>query len=339
MSEQILVVENDEMARNFLVLNLENEGYGVLIAASGAEMYAQLENNQVDLILLDLGLLDGDGLTLLQDIRKTSKIPVIVATARQKQDDRNMALNLGADDYVTKPFDPRELMLRIRNRLGGGPPTAGEAAPQAPATPPTPPQPAPKLPIQATQAGGRGSMKAVGAIFAVALLAAAGWGAYWAASPKQPTPQPAPAAPAPVAALRPAPAPTPEHLPPLVEEIKKAKPAPAPKLKPKQTKHFAEVPGFGWVLHTKCSAMPKVEWWVNKSHLDVAGFVQRKHKGNWGPYLDRWNQRLANLQSIEAKGSGAKVPDGTIIRDQALRVYIEKMELRLKVLRCLQNEA
>lgn len=113
----ILVVEDDEMIQAFLDCHLENEGYKVQAAANGAEMFLALATGRPDLILLDINLPDGDGLGFIRQIRDRSNAPIIIATARKGREDRLEALRLGADDYLTKPFDPRELILRVRNIL------------------------------------------------------------------------------------------------------------------------------------------------------------------------------------------------------------------------------
>ncbi len=113
----ILVVEDDEMVQVFLDCHLENEGYKVQPAANGAEMFLALADCRPDLILLDINLPDGDGLGFIGQIREQSNVPIIIATARKGREDRLKALRLGADDYLTKPFDPRELILRVRNIL------------------------------------------------------------------------------------------------------------------------------------------------------------------------------------------------------------------------------
>ena len=148
MTAHILIVEDDEMVQGFLNLHLEKEGYRTTAVATGAEMMAALAQGDIDLILLDLGLPDGDGLSLARQVREESSIPIVVSTARQGTDDRLMALGLGADDYLTKPYDPRELALRVRNVLGRttGTPVGGGHRPQVeapfpevPAADPAPP--------------------------------------------------------------------------------------------------------------------------------------------------------------------------------------------------------
>jgi len=146
MDEHILIVEDDEMVQGFLRLRLENEGYRVSAVATGGAINGILRSEHVDLIILDLGLPDGDGIARLHDLREHSSVPVVIATARQGADDRLMALGIGADDYVTKPYDPRELLLRVKNVLNRSKAPPQERAVAAPVAQPQPPQPAPASP-------------------------------------------------------------------------------------------------------------------------------------------------------------------------------------------------
>ena len=107
---------------------LRDAGFKISLAANGREMLALLDKEKINLILLDLGLPDEDGLVLTRQIRARSSVPIIVLTGRTGQDDRLAALELGADDYLTKPCDPREIVLRVQNlldRAGGGPKQPG----------------------------------------------------------------------------------------------------------------------------------------------------------------------------------------------------------------------
>lgn len=119
MSEQvhILIVEDDLATQALLAAYLGDAGYKVSSAASGEAMRTVLARNSVDLILLDLNLPDADGIHLAQGLRKQSKVPIIIVSARTDTRDRIAGLELGADDYVTKPFHPRELVARVRNVL------------------------------------------------------------------------------------------------------------------------------------------------------------------------------------------------------------------------------
>ncbi|MEE8213574.1 MAG: response regulator [Alphaproteobacteria bacterium] len=118
MDKHLLIVEDDELVQSLLAAYIQNEGFKVSLAANGKEMLACIDSESIDLILLDLGLPDEDGLVLARQVRARSSLPIIVLTARKEQKDRLAALEIGADDYLTKPFDPEELVLRVRNMLG-----------------------------------------------------------------------------------------------------------------------------------------------------------------------------------------------------------------------------
>lgn len=118
MTGHVLIVEDDMMVQGLLSLNLKAEGHGVSLAASGREMFAILDKETVDLILLDLTLPDEDGLVLARRVRSRSTVPIIVLTARDELDARLSALKIGVDDYMVKPYEPRELVLKIQNLLG-----------------------------------------------------------------------------------------------------------------------------------------------------------------------------------------------------------------------------
>ena len=98
----------------FIRLNLEHDGFRVLEAFRGTQAIESMRSNLPDLILLDVMLPDIDGFEVLRIIRETSSIPVIMLTAKGEEDDRVQGLELGADDYITKPFSPRELVSRVR---------------------------------------------------------------------------------------------------------------------------------------------------------------------------------------------------------------------------------
>jgi two-component system, OmpR family, response regulator len=118
MKQRLLIVEDDLMVQSLLAAYLQREGFLISLASTGKEMLACADSEKLDMILLDLGLPDEDGLTLARQIRARSNLPIIVLTARLGKSDRLAALEVGADDYMTKPFDPEELILRIRNLLG-----------------------------------------------------------------------------------------------------------------------------------------------------------------------------------------------------------------------------
>jgi two-component system OmpR family response regulator len=115
--DHILIVDDDAEIRSLLGAYLEKNGYRTTVAADGAGMWKALERSAVDLIVLDLMLPGEDGLTLCRKLRADSDTPVIMLTARGEETDRIVGLEMGADDYVAKPFSPRELLARIKSVL------------------------------------------------------------------------------------------------------------------------------------------------------------------------------------------------------------------------------
>ena len=114
---RVLVVDDDEQVRTVVAWQLEAEGFAVSGAADGATALGEIEARPPDLIVLDLSLPQVDGLDVLTRLRRTSAIPVIVLTGRGGETDRIIGLDLGADDYLVKPFSPGELAARVRSVL------------------------------------------------------------------------------------------------------------------------------------------------------------------------------------------------------------------------------
>ena len=114
---KILIVEDDRSICNFVETLLQTGGYQVLTAGSCGQGMMVFASHQPDLVVLDLGLPDMDGEELLKKIRECSAVPVIVLSARTDERDKVSALDLGANDYVTKPFSPAEMMARVRAAL------------------------------------------------------------------------------------------------------------------------------------------------------------------------------------------------------------------------------
>jgi DNA-binding response OmpR family regulator len=111
---KILLVEDERSISEPLQPALEREGFDVQLAETAAEALQRFRERQPDLVLLDVMLPDGDGRDVLREIRQTSRVPVVMLTARGEEVDRVLGLELGADDYVTKPFSAAELVARIR---------------------------------------------------------------------------------------------------------------------------------------------------------------------------------------------------------------------------------
>lgn len=113
----VLVVDDEPPIRRLLRTSLGAQGWRVAEAATAAEAMAQLARDQPDVIILDLGLPDRDGLDVVRELRQTSAVPIVVLTSRDAERAKVEALDLGADDYVTKPFGMDELMARLRAAL------------------------------------------------------------------------------------------------------------------------------------------------------------------------------------------------------------------------------
>ena len=110
--KRILVVDDEKGLVKIIRLNLEQDGFDVIEAFNGSQAMEKLRTTLPDLVLLDVMMPDTDGFTVLKMIRQIGNIPVIMLTAKGEEDDKIKGLELGADDYVTKPFSPRELTSR-----------------------------------------------------------------------------------------------------------------------------------------------------------------------------------------------------------------------------------
>jgi two-component system KDP operon response regulator KdpE len=113
----VLVVEDEPGIRNVLRVLLESQGFRVIEAETAAQAQIEARTHKPDLLLVDLGLPDGDGLTVIRGVREWSPVPVVVLSARTMESQKISALDAGADDYVTKPFSAPELMARVRAAL------------------------------------------------------------------------------------------------------------------------------------------------------------------------------------------------------------------------------
>jgi len=117
IKDRVLVIEDDKSIRNFFRTVLEANNYDVLIATTGAEGYSMVTSQCPDVVILDLGLPDMDGMTILKNVRQWSSMPVLVVSARTYEKDKVAALDAGADDYITKPFGTSELLARVRTAI------------------------------------------------------------------------------------------------------------------------------------------------------------------------------------------------------------------------------
>ena len=117
MKASILLIEDDPNITDFMEVVLDQERYQLTIARTGMEALTDFQTTSIDLVVLDLGLPDIDGIDLLKILRKRLHLPIIIISARSNEEEKVKALDLGADDYVTKPFGTNELLARIRTAL------------------------------------------------------------------------------------------------------------------------------------------------------------------------------------------------------------------------------
>jgi two-component system KDP operon response regulator KdpE len=125
---KVLVVDDEPQIRKFLRIGLEAQGYRILEAVRASEGLARCADSNPDLVILDLGLPDGDGVEVIGSIRAWSRVPILVLSVRADEDEKVNALDRGASDYVTKPFGMAELLARVRGLLRDRPRAAPESA-------------------------------------------------------------------------------------------------------------------------------------------------------------------------------------------------------------------
>ena len=117
IKDRVLIVEDDKNIRKFMQTILEANDYDVIATETGKEAYSLITSRCPDVVILDLGLPDMDGMKILKEVRAWSNMPIIVVSARDHEKDKVEALDMGADDYIGKPFRPRELVSRIKSVL------------------------------------------------------------------------------------------------------------------------------------------------------------------------------------------------------------------------------
>ncbi|MGX4644472.1 MULTISPECIES: response regulator YycF [Holzapfeliella] len=130
MSKKILVVDDEKPISDIIKFNLKKENYDVVVAYDGEEAVAQVEAEKPDLIILDLMLPKMDGIEVAREVRKKYNMPIIMVTAKDSEIDKVLGLEIGADDYVTKPFSNRELVARVKANLRREMTTPNEEEPE-----------------------------------------------------------------------------------------------------------------------------------------------------------------------------------------------------------------
>src|SRR3982074_3809598 len=141
--QKVLVVDDEDHILELARLYLSREGYHIETVTDGAHALARFGQVKPDLVVLDIMLPNVDGLTICREIRKTSQVPIIMLTARDEVTDKVVGLELGADDYLTKPFHPQELVARAKALVRRGRPRRGQPPPGGGRAPGGAPQPPP----------------------------------------------------------------------------------------------------------------------------------------------------------------------------------------------------
>jgi two-component system KDP operon response regulator KdpE len=135
IKDKVLIVEDEQSISSFISMILTANGYDTIIVNTGEEALTMISSHCPDLIVLDLGLPDMDGLEVLRSVRKWSSLPIVVVSARNHERDKVEALDYGADDYLVKPFGTSELLARIRTAIPA-PPSLTRRSPSPGALPP-----------------------------------------------------------------------------------------------------------------------------------------------------------------------------------------------------------
>ena len=125
--QRVLVVEDEASIASFVAMYLKKAGYSVIVAKDGGEVIARAGDDSPSIVLLDLNLPDIDGIDVCRQIRQRSEVPILMLTARDDDVDKIIGLEVGADDYLTKPFNPRELVARVKSILRRATPVAARA--------------------------------------------------------------------------------------------------------------------------------------------------------------------------------------------------------------------
>lgn len=333
----ILIVEDDPMTRSFLKAVLEAEGYDVTEAETGAEMFAALDGANFDVIVLDIMLPDGNGVDFARTLRRTSILPIIFATAVTDTDTRRHAIGLMQVDYVTKPFDAKELVLRIKNIRTMAPvmedpnnrdlpkPIAADAMPwyRAPLVW------GPAVAFLVIVLGG---------IFVIpgeedpTSLRAQQSAAQVQRNADTATSRAADAAAADTVARNSGSSIVLTDTPPASQAAGGAGAAggaiadgsaAAPDQSPEQK------------ILAACGELPVSEHWNNNSIKRVLRNVRFVHQGNWGEYLQSWVERLKNVQDLESSGKPIELQKkGVVLSGKELTKYVDLMENRVRYLRC-----
>lgn len=334
---KILIVEDDPMIRSFLKAVLEGENYDVTEAETGAEMFAALDGANFDVIVLDIMLPDGNGVDFARTLRRTSTLPIIFATAVTDTDTRRHAIGLMQVDYVTKPFDAKELVLRIKNIRTMAPVMEDPNARDLPKPVADVETPWYKAPLVWGPAAAF-LVIILGGIFVIpgdedpTVLRAQQSAAQVQRNADTATNRAADAAAASTAAENSGSSTILTDAPPASQDAGNAG----------ATGGAAASGGDAVVegspeqkILAACGELPVSEHWNNNSIKRVLRNVRFVHQGNWGEYLELWVERLKNVQDLESTGKPVELQKkGVILSGKELEKYVDLMETRVRYLRC-----
>ncbi len=323
------------MVRSFLCAILENENFQVTEANTGAAMFEALEGRNFDVIVLDIMLPDGNGVEFARTLRRTSNLPIIFATAVSDTDTRRHAIGLMQVDYVTKPFDAKELLLRIRNILTMAPVMEDPNARDLPKPIPVDATPWYRAPLIWGPALAF-LVIVVGGLFLIpgeqdtATLqqelharqeAEAAGGAATGGGAGTATPQSGV-----VLSDAEAPGEAGGAIPGATGTAGAAA-GTDPNLSPAE---IAEQK-----INEACGELPVSEFWNNNSVKRILRYVRFVHRGDWGEYLQTWVERLKNVQDLQATGKPIELQKKNIVLSgKDLERYVELMERRVRFVRC-----
>lgn len=310
-TERTVLIIDDETANIKILSDHLKNDVKVIFATGGEEGISLAHQNHPDLVLLDIMMPEMDGYEVCKRLKanpKTKTIPIIFVTAMDHEEDQAAGLELGAVDYITKPFNPDIIKAKVISHIeqaailaaaasGTKEPTAEKrknfgrraadrtesgsgsavsdrrrAADRTPAT---------------DSETGSGGKKGVMGFLAVLVLAAAGGGAYWY-----------------------------------------------------MTQQEKAVPVSGnpnWINEAKCAAIPDRPWWKNTTHAVLVKYVDRKHDGDWRPYIAKWTEQRDKLSGIAERGKAAVMPNGVRLAGRDLEEYVEDVAKRVKILKCLAS--
>jgi len=305
-ANKVLIVDDDSDILDFLIDILQDD-ITVSFAPNGAKALEFAKTQKPDLILLDVDMPELNGFEVCQQLKynpETQNIPIIFLTALDKKQDLKEGLRLGAVDYITKPFDPEVVIAKVKNQLSHI--TALRVSEQEETTA------APGVADQRAAPVAPPAKSRISSVFTMALIVLVVIaGSIFLDLDDMFESQEAPM-------TQKTPATTATTTPPAAPAVNDAK---------------------AWPFNSRCEQSPIVSWWGTTTHFSMVDYVQRKHDGNWAPYMDKWVNQMNKMQSVYDRAGSAKVSDGTVLRGERLLEHVDKLKKRISVINCLAMES